>query len=224
MPHETAQRAQLKSVTPGRATQFPAEISNFRVVTPTNGGECVVAHGPSVYCIPMTQDTLLRRAGACITAILLAAIAHANEHASYGPQARHQHGSAQLNLVVEGRLVHIELISPAVNLFGFEHAPVSEAEHAASRDAFSTLEDADRLFRFDKAASCRAEQAEVVSGSEFASQASGQEAHHHHAAGDDNHGATQHADIAATYRFSCDAPEGPLILRVGLFEAFPAID
>jgi hypothetical protein len=172
----------------------------------------------------MNKNSILRPAGACISAMLFAAVAQADERASHGPQTRHVHGRAQLNLVADGGLVHIELISPAANIVGFEHAPVSEPEHAARQKAFSTLEDAERLFRFDKSAGCRAEQADIAPGSTLTAQPAHQDAHHHHEAGDDGREDAQHTDIVATYRFSCDAADGPVTLRVGLFDAFPAID
>ena len=172
----------------------------------------------------MNHNSLLRRAGAYVTAMLLTTIAQAEGRASHGPQTGHVHGRAQLNIVTEGRFVHIELISPAINLVGFEHAPVSEPEHAARQRAFSTLQDAERLFRFDEAADCRAERAEIAPGSTPTAQAAAQDVHHHHEPGDDGHEDAHHTDIVATYRFVCDGPNGPSTLRVGLFDAFPAID
>lgn len=190
----------------------------------TSGSKCVFPQGASVYYGPMNKSSILRPAGAYISAMLFAAVAQADERTSDGPQTGHVHGRAQLNLVVESGFVHIELISPAVNIIGFEHAPVSGPEHAARQKAFSTLEDAERLFRFDKSAGCSAEQTGVAPGSKLTAQPAGQDAHHHHEAGDDESGDAQHTDIVATYRFSCNSPDGPVTLRVGLFDAFPAID
>lgn len=172
----------------------------------------------------MNQNALSHRAGAGITAMLVTVIALAGEQASYGPQTRHVHGSAQLNLVREGGVVHIELISPAVNLFGFEHAPASEAEHVASQRALSTLRDAARLFRFDSTAACRIAYAEVTPGSTLTTPAADTDPDHHHEADDDGHGDTHHTDITASYRFVCDAADGPVTLHIGLFDAFPAIE
>lgn len=179
-----------------------------------DGSERVFRHGLSVYFILMTQSSISGRTGACITAILIAATTHAGEHASHGAQTRHLHGSAQLNLVVDGALVHIELISPTFNLVGFEHAPVSEAEHTAHQNALSILKSAERLFQFDRAADCRAGQTEIATESAPTAQPTARDRHR------DRH----HADITTNYQFFCNAPDGPVTLRVGLFEAFPAID
>jgi len=170
----------------------------------------------------MNQDILYQRAGACIIAMLIAAGAQAGE--LHRPQTSHVHGSAALNIVADGAVIHIELISPAANLFGFEHAPASEAEHTARKNALSTLENADRLFRFNKTANCRAGRVEIGSGSTPPVQATGQEAHRHDGPDDDEHADARHSDIMAIYLFTCDVPGKLDTLQVGLFGAFPGID
>ena len=170
----------------------------------------------------MNQDILYQRAGACIIAMLIAAGAQAGE--LHRPQTSHVHGSAALNIVADGAVIHIELISPAANLFGFEHAPASEAEHTARKNALSTLENADRLFRFNKTANCHAAQVEIESGSTQAARPPAQDGHRHHESDDEEHADTRHSDITAMYRFTCDAPGELDTLRVGLFDAFPAIN
>jgi len=169
----------------------------------------------------MKQSNLLHRTGACIAAMLIACGSQAGETHPHRPQTSHVHGIAALNLVADGAVIHIELISPAANLVGFEHAPASEAEHAARKNALSTLENADRLFRFNKTANCRTEQVEIVPGPTPALQSPGRESHRHD---DDEHAHTGHSDITAIYRFICDAPGNLDTLHVGLFDAFPALD
>jgi hypothetical protein len=172
----------------------------------------------------MKQSILLPHAGACLAAMLLAFGSQAGETHSHRPQTSHVHGSAALNLVTDGAAIHIELISPAANLVGFEHAPVSEAEHAAHKNALSTLEKSGGLFRFNKTAGCRTEHVEIVSESTPAVQPQGHEAHRHHAADDDEHADKGHSDITAIYRFTCDAPGKLETLHIGLFDAFPALE
>jgi len=172
----------------------------------------------------MNRIALLSRTGVCIIAVLIAASAQANESHSHRPQTSHVHGIAALNLVVDGKAVHIELNSPAANLVGFEHAPVSEAERAAQKDALSTLKNADQLFRFNKAANCHAAQVEIESGSTQAARPPAQDGHRHHESDDEEHADTRHSEITAMYRFTCDAPGELDTLRVGLFDAFPTIN
>jgi hypothetical protein len=171
----------------------------------------------------MNRILLLHRAGVCIIAMSIAAGSQADESHSHRPQTSHVHGIAALNLVLDGKVVHIELNSPAANLVGFEHAPVSEAEHTAHENALLTLNNADQLFRFNKTANCHAEQVEIESGSTQAARPPAQDGHRHHESDDEEHSDMRHSDITAMYRFTCDAPGELDTLRVGLFDAFPAI-
>jgi len=153
----------------------------------------------------MNRIVLLHRAGICIISMLIAIGSLADESNSHRPHTSHVHGIAALNLVLDGKAVHVELSSPAANMVGFEHAPVSDAEHSAQEDAFLRLKNADQLFRFNKTANCHAAEVEIESG-------------------DEEHADTRHSDITVMYRFTCDAPGELDTLRIGLFDAFPAID
>lgn len=136
---------------------------------------------------------------------------HAHEHRQHGS---HVHGIGQLNLALEGRQMHLELDSPAANLVGFEHAPSSEADHAALDQAVATLRQGDRLFVFNRAAGCRLTEVEIASdlihGSDPKNKQKG--GHEHHG--------ESHADIQAAYRFECANPAKLEQLGVELFEAF----
>lgn len=172
----------------------------------------------------MNRILLLHRAGVCIIAMSIAAGSQADESHSHRPQTSHVHGIAALNLALDGKAVHIELNSPAANLVGFEHAPVSEAEYTAQKNALLTLKNADQLFRFNKTANCHAAQVEIESGSTQAARPPAQDGHRHHESDDEEHSDMRHSDITAMYRFTCDAPGELDTLRVGLFDAFPAIN
>lgn len=172
----------------------------------------------------MNRILRLHRAGVYIIAISIAAGSQADESYSHRPQTTHVHGIAVLNLVLDGKAVYLELNSPAANLVGFEHAPVSEAEHTAHENALLTLKNADQLFRFNKTANCHAAQVEIESGSTQAAQPPAQDEHRHHESDDEEHADTRHSDIAVMYRFTCEAPGELNTLRVGLFGAFPAIN
>ena len=171
---------------------------------------------------------------------------HEDEHRQHDS---HVHGIAALNLVLEGQEVHIELDSPAANIVGFEHAPSSEADRAALDEAVATLEDGDRLFKFNADAGCRMDTAQVVSellDEEQEARAAGKAGEHEHEhehekeegheheehEDDDAHegehdhegeGET-HSDIEATYHFECNTPGKLTRLTVELFEAFPGME
>jgi len=161
---------------------------------------------------------------------------HGHEHRQHGA---HVHGIAMLNLALEGDDVHIELDSPAANIVGFEHAPSSDADHAALDKAVATLRKGNQLFRFNEEASCRMEKSMVESelldaghpahGEEHADhhghEQHGHKEHEHDQHGHETHqGEQAHSDIVAVYHFECDQPGKLTQLAVELFEAFPATE
>jgi hypothetical protein len=169
---------------------------------------------------------------------------HDDEHRQH---SAHVHGIAALNLALEGQEVHIEFDSPAANIVGFEHAPSSEADHAALDKAVATLKDGDQLFKFNDDAGCRVETAKVASElldeehEGHAEEKTGDHAHEkkeghdheehvgEHAKKDEGQhehegeGET-HSDIEATYHFECNAPGKLTQLTVELFAAFPGME
>ena len=154
---------------------------------------------------------------------------HDQEHRQHDA---HVHGIAALNLALEGEEVHIELDSPAANIVGFEHAPSSEADHAAFDKAVAALKNGDQLFRFNNEAGCRMEKAMVTSPflkEEHDDQPNKHsEDHGHEKKGEHGHeeheGEETHSDIEAVYHFECDQPGKLTQLTVELFESFPATE
>jgi ABC-type Zn2+ transport system substrate-binding protein/surface adhesin len=174
------------------------------------------------------------------TALLAAAVAtpalgheHEHEHRSHGA---HEHGAAQLNIVLDGQALLVELISPAYNVVGFEHAPRDAAQHEAVRRAAEILADPRRVLVLPAEAACSPAHTRVVS--ELLSAAKHDQAHSHqhdkhshHEHGHDHHGDHQHGDhehgdahaeFHATYEMICRTPKALRQLEVRLFELFPA--
>ncbi len=171
--------------------------------------------------------------------LLVASVAYADEKHEHGHDQEHRqhgahvHGIAALNLALEGREVHIELDSPAANIVGFEHAPSSEADHAALDKAVATLKDGDRLFRFNDDSGCRMERANVTTAlleEEHDEHAEGHSGDHDHQEKDGHdhevqeHDGETHSDIEAAYHFECDQPGKLTQLSVELFEVFPGTE
>jgi len=132
-----------------------------------------------------------------LVALFLALTAHAD--------SAHEHGSARLDVAVDGDRLHIALQSPLDNLVGFEHAPRNERQRTALAKMEATLRDAQRLFRPDPAAGCRADHIEVEHP--YANAAAGT-------------GTPAHADAQARWTFQCEAPQSLRRLDVQLFDAF----
>jgi hypothetical protein len=145
---------------------------------------------------------------------------HKQEHRQHGA---HEHGVGTMNIAREGKEVHIELDSPAANIVGFEHAPKTEADLDTLEDALARLRNGTRLFLFPDAAGCDLVDADV--DTPLKEHENGEEAYHteeHHAHEDSHeHQGERHADITATWHFSCAHPEVLERVSVQLFEAFP---
>lgn len=118
--------------------------------------------------------------------IAWAEAASAQDEGDFEDHHAHEHGVATLNVAVEGQRLSIEFDSPAVNVVGFEHAPRSEAERAAAKQAEGLLRDADKAFELTGAAQCHA----------IESKLSAPEWHEGH----------DHADYEASYEFTCLEP------------------
>jgi len=189
-------------------------------------------------------------AAACFFDASFGAVAQTHEHAPLGP---HVHGAAELSLAVEDDVLYAELNTPLVNIAGFEHAPRSPAENTAYRAAIDVLQAGDFL-SFDGArcrlddvaltepawgADARAPQARH-----------GFEARHEHRNGQrhdqpherdqhrrgeegggggggeesSNRGAVGHAEIIASYTYSCDGLDRLRGLETRLFDLFDRIE
>jgi hypothetical protein len=153
-----------------------------------------------------------------------------HEH-EYDQHDAHVHGVAALNLALEGDEVHIELDSPAANIVGFEHAPSSEADHAALSKAATVLKNGDQLFIFNKEAGCRMEKSMLTSAlleeedpdhDDKHSDDHDHEKHEHEK--HEEHEDESHSDIEAVYHFECDEPAKLTQLTIELFNAFPATE
>lgn len=77
--------------------------------------------------------------------------------------AAHEHGVADLRVVVEGKTLLIEFESPLANIVGFEHKPASAEERATMAAAQKGLVDHQKLFRIPAAAGCAIGEIELES-------------------------------------------------------------
>ena len=142
-----------------------------------------------------------------------------------GAETAHVHGHAELNLVLDGGRLHVEFVSPAANLIGFEHPPRDAADDAAVEHATLRLEKGDALFSFPGSADCRLHDADVQSPWPQTRDASHHEedAHEHTHTGHASDRGREHADFGASYAFDCRRPQQLSQVRTTLFDAFPAL-
>ncbi|MGE8362842.1 DUF2796 domain-containing protein [Pseudomonas sp.] len=131
---------------------------------------------------------------------------HDHDHDSLGA---HEHGVAQLNAVLDGQTLELELVSPAMNLVGFEHAASSDADKAKVASARALLEKPQALFGL-AAGNCSTSKQELESPL-F------EGAKHSHEG--------EHSDIHAHYQLDCKQANALKQLDLGnLFKHFPATE
>lgn len=140
---------------------------------------------------------------------------HDHAHEEHGSLDAHEHGAAQLNVVLDGKMLHLQLDSPAINLLGFEHAATSDADKAKVAATRSLLAQPQTLFGLS-AGDCNISKQELESPL-FAEHE--HEEHHDHAKD------SGHSDIHAHYSLDCQKPEDLQQLDLGeLFKRFPATE
>lgn len=156
------------------------------------------------------------------------AAAHSHEHddhdhAEHGSLDAHEHGAAQLNVVLDGKVLELQLESPAMNLVGFEHAAKSEADKAKIAAAHSQLEQPQALFGLN-AGDCTISKQELESPL-FADHADTHKHKHDHDHDHEKSHDSEHSDIHAHYSLDCQKPEELKQLNLGeLFKRFPATE
>lgn len=124
----------------------------------------------------------------------------------------HEHGALKLDVAIEGNKLTIGMEAPLDNLLGFERAPRTDAERKAAADVLTRLRSPDKgtpIFVMGSAAQCSLAKAEV--------QAPVLEPGAKPAAKD------EHADLDASYEFTCAKPDELRTLDVALFDAYKRI-
>lgn len=124
----------------------------------------------------------------------------------------HEHGALKLDVEIEGNKLTIAMEAPLDNLLGFERAPRTDAERKAAAEVLARLRSpiqGKALFSADAAAQCTLSKADV--------QAPVLEPGVNPAPKD------EHADLDASYEFSCAQPAELRSLDVGLFDAYKRI-
>lgn len=135
----------------------------------------------------------------------------------------HVHGLATLEVAIDGAAVQISLDSPLDNLLGFERGPRNEKERQSVKAMALKLHQADALFVFTPAAQCRLESARLESsvlapGLLASASDSGKSSDTAKAGTSD-----VHAELAATWRFQCAAPQALQGVDVRLFQKFSSL-
>ena len=151
----------------------------------------------------------------------------------------HAHGLSELTMVMENEVLKMEIISPAMNLVGFEHKARASEDIEAVANAKSQLGEHNELFAFSDGGCEHIETSIDVSGlietdhQEHANHQSSDkhadedkhehEHAHEHEHHEDHAQDDSHSEIIANYQYRCEANLYPSAITFALFETFPGI-
>lgn len=142
--------------------------------------------------------------------VLLLAACAAAQHARAQPAA-HVHGQAQANVAVQGAKLSVQLELPLDSLLGFEHRPRTDAQRRAAQTVLQQLKTPAAWLKPDAAARC------TLASSEVNAQAL--EPAKPGAASPE----PAHADVDASYEFTCAEPEQLRGLELALLTVFQRV-
>lgn len=136
----------------------------------------------------------------------------------------HQHGAGELNIVVDGHELMMEVRLPAADVIGFEHSPRDDEQKEKVAQALASFQAAITWFMPSPPAQCALEstQASVVGISTTTVKPKAQLApeHSHTDTGQSN---DTHSDFEGTMQFHCDTPGKLDALTVLLFKSYPGV-
>jgi hypothetical protein len=150
------------------------------------------------------------------TFLLLAPVAFTAEkrHAE-----SHAHGVAEINIVVEGKKIVVELRTPTEGVMGFEHEAKSDAEKKKRDAAMKLVNDKfDELVVFDKKFGCQSQASKVAIVQSDSSNGKDKK----HGQGDHKRSA-EHREVRATHNFECQKNPAGSRVRFGVTKVFPEI-
>lgn len=127
----------------------------------------------------------------------------------------HVHGAGTLQLVLEGSNLNVELLLPAMDVVGFEHAPRTAKHQEAVKTAVALLKDSRKALELPAAAQCA-----IAPGKVESALLETRQDHDHHEHSEEE----AHADFEVAYRFDCRHPESLKSLKVTLFQHFPRLE
>jgi hypothetical protein len=159
----------------------------------------------------------------------------------------HEHGSANLNIAIDNKVIAIHFESPAVNIIGFEYQPNDEAQRSLISAAKSKLSNfansyelqgepnclmisssADWVSEHSESEHLESEHSESEhSESEHSESEHSESEHSEHSEQDETVGAsleTEHAEFVVEFELQCEQINNLTAIDVSLLALFPAID
>ena len=164
-----------------------------------------------------------------LNVFLLGQNVHAkNQHEQGTSLNAHVHGLSEMTMAIEGGIVDIQLISPTVNLIGFEHKASNKEEITIVNNAEALLSNAAALFSFSGGDCSLTHTAIDVSGlikldeNKHEHQLKhNKKSHDTHSVQDTSH--ENHSQVVANYRYHCEETSTLSAITVLAFEQFSGI-
>jgi len=139
----------------------------------------------------------------------------------------HEHGHAQLSVIVEKNELQIMLETPAMNVFGFEHKPENEKQHKTVESAVKDLKNFTSLLTLDRNAKCRLVKSEVKQPFDEEDSKDHNEEHDekHDDKHEKEHEESAHTDVDVEVAFTCDnSSKLTTIDLTAFFKRFPLFE
>ena len=128
----------------------------------------------------------------------------------------HNHGNAQLNIVIYESQISFSLESPAANMVGFEHVPKNEEQQAQFDRVKETLGDYTNLFKLSADADCQSTESSVHWSLDIEEEHNETEEHEEHDSG--------HSEFEVDFLLTCQNIKNLIAIDVRLFERFPVLE
>ena len=136
----------------------------------------------------------------------------------------HEHGAANLKMVLEGEKLQIEFEVPSESLIGFEHFPKSQSNRENFSDAIKILSDPSRLFSMSSKAEC------LLVGMSISQSLFSNEEEHGHDESEEEHGHDEsekseiHSEFKSNYSWNCHHLDEIDSIGSQLMSIFPKIE
>jgi hypothetical protein len=152
----------------------------------------------------------------CISSASIAEDEH-NHDGEHREVEAHEHGTAELNWVMEGQKLSVSLQSPAMNMLGFEHRPQNEHENQKLSLLLTTLTSPDNVIEL-MGGQCTLSSVNITNP--FATKASDDKLNHVSSDESDD----KHNDIIVAYNFLCQQPLELETFNIKLFDTFEGFE
>ena len=171
--------------------------------------------------VPFLLNTIL------LNIFLLGQPLHAENQQEQGSRLdAHVHGLSEMTMAIEGGILDIQLISPTINLFGFEHKASNKKEITIVNNAKALLSNTASLFSFSGGGCSLINTAIDVSGLIKLDESEHEHQPKHNKKSHDDHSVQEesHNQLVANYRYHCEETATLSAITVLAFDQFLGIE